>query len=138
MKKAIAFELTDGSPILIEVHDVEVAGESPDSAERGTDRENLESTGLKDWLARRRSASAQGSVRRLSECFNAVRQLADQAMLSLKGLSNKPEHIELTFCVGLEGTIGIPCVTSGSANAGFQVKVSWNRNETPARSQGQS
>jgi hypothetical protein len=64
---------------------------------------------------------------RFEDAMNVVRRNAQTIIDKVKGLSDKPDEVEVTFGLKATGELGNFAVAKASAEANYTVKMTWKR-----------
>ncbi len=109
MAQYIQFQTEDGSSILIEVEE--------------TDEMGVVKAGLR---GKAEEAVAQATAT-FEEGLEIVRRNAAAFIKKLRGLSDPPDEIEVTFGLKATGELGNFAVAKAGAEASYTVKLKWKR-----------
>lgn len=119
MTQYIQFQTEDGSSILVEVEETHGVG--------------IAKAGLRE---RAGEAVAQATTA-FEEGLEIVRRNAAAFVKTLRGLSDQPDEIEVTFGLKATGEVGNFAVAKAGAEANYSVKLTWKRKDQAGRrSQG--
>ncbi len=111
MTRYIQFTTADGSTILVE------------AAEEETYQPGVVKAGLRE--------KAQEAVSQAKASFDdgleVIRHNADGFIKKVRGLSDPPDEVEITFGLKATGELGNFAVAKASAEASYAVKMTWKR-----------
>lgn len=113
MTPYIQFQTEDGGIILVEVEEAEAY------------QPGVVKAGLREWTG---EAVAQASAT-FEEGLEVVRRNAAAFIKKLRGLSDPPDEIEVTFGLKATGELGNFAVAKAGAEASYTVKLKWKRPE---------
>jgi hypothetical protein len=115
MAHYIEYQTADGGVVL-----VEVAGEAPDAVAKG---------GIVP--ASRVGDAIQNTVQevqvKFEDAIDVVQRGAQIIIDKVKGLSDPPDEIEVTFGLKAAGELGNFAIAKASAEANYTVKMTWQR-----------
>lgn len=113
----IKYQTADGGVVLVEVE-----GEAPDAAPQGS-----------IMKVSRVGEAVQDAVQevqtKFEDALHAVHHNAQTIIGKVKGLSDPPDEIEVTFGLKATGELGNFAVAKASAEANYAVKMTWKRDE---------
>ncbi len=104
MKHFVEFKLDDGSPIVFEVNEPEVGGTTRAS--------------------RRPGEIAEPAKETFEEALTKIRPATERVITTLRGLSQKPDEIEMEFGFNLSANSGV-VIASTSTEANYKVTLRW-------------
>ncbi len=110
MKHFVEFKLDDGSPIVFEVDEPEVGGTTRASRRPGEIAEEAKET--------------------FEEALTKIRPATERVIATLRGLSQKPDEIEMEFGFNLSAAAGV-VIASASTEANYKVTLRWNSKKEP-------
>ena len=116
MARYIEYQTEEGYTILVEVEEEEAAiakGVMPVSR------------GIGDKV----QDTVEEVQTRFEDAMNVVRQNAQTIINKVKGLSDPPDEVEVTFGLKAAGELGNFAVAKASAEANYTVKMKWKREE---------
>lgn len=105
MKHFVEFKLEDGSPIIFEVDEPEVGGTTRASRRPGEIVEEAKET--------------------FEQALTKIRPATEKVIATLRGLSQRPDEIEMEFGFNLSAAAGI-VIASASTEANYKVTLRWN------------
>jgi hypothetical protein len=105
MKHFVEFKLDDGSPIVFEVDEPEVGGTTRASRRPGEIAEEAKET--------------------FEQALTKIRPATERVIATLRGLSQKPDEIEMEFGFNLSAVAGV-VIASASTEANYKVTLKWN------------
>lgn len=105
MKHFVEFKLDDGSPIVFEVDEPEVGGTTRASRRPGEIVEEAKET--------------------FEEALTKIRPATERVIATLRGLSQKPDEIEMEFGFNLSAAAGV-VIASASTEANYKVTLKWS------------
>ena len=105
MKHFVEFKLEDGSPIVFEVDEPEVGGTTRASRRPGEIVEEAKET--------------------FEQALTKIRPATEKVIATLRGLSQKPDEIEMEFGFNLSANAGV-VIASASTEANYKVTLKWN------------
>ncbi len=74
---------------------------------------------------------AEKSARAVNQAMNTIRHMAKRTVTSIKGLTDPPDKIEVSFGLTMSGELGSALISSVGAEASINVKMTWQREEKP-------
>jgi hypothetical protein len=113
MADYIQFTTEDGATILVE------------AAEKETVQPGVVKAGLKQE-AEKAVAQAQATF---EQGLETVRHSATAFIKKVRGLSDPPDEVEMTFGLKATGEVGNFAVAKAGAEANYTVKLKWKREE---------
>lgn len=116
MAHYIQFRTEDGDPILVEVEEAE-------ASQLGIVRAGLGER-IGETVVQARATFEEG--------LEIVRRHAAAFIQKLRGLSDPPDEMEVTFGLKATGELGNFAVAKAGAEASYTVKLKWKRAEGPA------
>lgn len=105
MKYFVEFKLDDGSSIVFEVDEPDVGGTTRASRRPGEIVEEAKET--------------------FEEALTKIRPATERVITTLRGLSQKPDEIEMEFGFNLSAAAGV-VIASASTEANYKVTLKWN------------
>lgn len=111
MAQYIQFQTEDGSPILVEIE------------------ETYEMGVVKAGLRERAGEAVAQATATFEEGLEIVRRNAAAFVKKLRGLSDPPDEIEVTFGLKATGELGNFAVARAGAEASYTVRLKWKREE---------
>ncbi len=110
MKHFVEFKLDDGTPIVFEVDEPEVGGTMRAGRRPGEIVEEAKET--------------------FEQALTKIRPATERVITTLRGLSQKPDEIEMEFGFNLSATAGV-VIASASTEANYKVTLKWNSKKEP-------
>ena len=105
MKRFIEFKLEDGSAVVFEVDEPEVGGTTRASRRPGEIAEEAKET--------------------FEQALTKIRPATEKVIATLRGLSQKPDEIEMEFGFNLSAAAGV-VIASASTEANYKVTLRWH------------
>ena len=105
MKHFVEFKLEDGSAVVFAVDEPEVGG---------TVR-----------ASRRPGEIVEAATETFEQALIKIRPATEKVIMTLRGLSQQPDEIEMEFGFNLSATAGI-VIASTSTEANYKVTLRWN------------
>lgn len=112
MAQYIQFQTEDGSPLVIEV------------------AETYEMAVAKAGLQEKAGEAIAQATATFEEGLEVVRRNAAAFIKKLRGLSDPPDEVEVTFGLKAIGEVGNFAVAKAGAEANYTVKLRWKREES--------
>ena len=117
MARYIQFMTSDGSPILVEVDEAEVA------PQRGVVK-----AGLKERVQDTAGAAVAMAQAAFEEALErVVRHNAQAFIQSVRSIPAPPSEVEITFGLKVTGEVGNVAICKAGGEANYTVKLSWKQ-----------
>ncbi len=113
----IKYKTDDGGVVLVEVE-----GDAPAAVPKGG---VVKAGRVGDMV----QGAVQEAQTKFEDALHAVHHNAQTIIGKVKGLSDPPDEIEVTFGLKATGELGNFAVAKASAEANYEVKMTWKRDE---------
>jgi hypothetical protein len=124
MSRYIQYPTADGGIVLVEIEDAEETA--------------IPKGGVVP--ASRISGQAQAAVQevgtKFEDALGVVRRNAQAVINKVKGLSDPPDEVEVTFGLKATGELGNFAVAKAGAEANYTIKMTWKREEKSKADKG--
>jgi hypothetical protein len=117
MRRLVEFPSESGEPIMVEVEDLELAGDG------GKTRRGLSPSGVVE--------RAQTSF---EDALDTAQPIASGLIGKLRSIADPPDEVQVEFGLSLSANVGALLVAGASAGANYKVTLKW----TKEASEGQS
>ena len=115
MKRLVAFKMEDGGTVIVEVDEPETGG---------TTR-----------VARRPGEIAEEAKETFEQALSKIRPATEKVITTLRGLTQKPDEIEMEFGFSLNAVAGV-VIASASTGANYKVTLRWKSEEKKKDAEG--
>ncbi|RLC72171.1 MAG: hypothetical protein DRJ03_06400 [Chloroflexi bacterium] len=113
MARYIEYQTASGSTILVEVEEEAAIAKGVMPASRA--------------LGGKIEGAVQEVQTRFEDAMGVVRENAQTIINKVKGLSDPPDEVEVTFGIKAVGEMGNFAVAKASAEANYTIKMKWKR-----------
>ena len=108
MKRLVEFKMEDGGTIIVEIEEPETGGTTRASRRPGEIAEEAKET--------------------FEQALSKIRPATEKVITTLRGLTHKPDEIEMEFGFNMSAAAGV-VIASASAAANYKVTLRWKGEE---------